>query len=73
MQRIWVLNDLFVRQDKRRLGCAPALLQAAVNFGRQEGGYRVRLETEPDNIPAQRLYERNGWKRLPDIQYCFDL
>lgn len=59
--RVWILNDLFVAADARRLGVASALLTAAQSFGREVGAQRLELETTHDNHAAQMLYRNAGW------------
>lgn len=61
MARIYVLNDLFVAEDFRRLGVGRMLLRAARDWGKQEGSLRLHLETEENNIHAQALYEDEGY------------
>ena len=59
--RLWTLNDLFVREDGRRHGVARALLDAAVEFARDDGAAGIQLETSSDNAPARALYRAAGW------------
>ena len=61
LARVWILNDLFVAPEVRRLGVASALLAAAENFGREAGAQRLELETTHDNLAAQTLYRDAGW------------
>ncbi len=62
MQRTYILNDLFVAETARGLGTGEALLKHAQQFARREGSRGLTLETDADN-PAQKLYERLGWKK----------
>ncbi len=59
--RIWILNDLFVAADARRSGIARNLLDAAVEFARDDGAARIVLETGRDNNAARALYRAAGW------------
>jgi ribosomal protein S18 acetylase RimI-like enzyme len=59
--RTWILNDLFVAADARRSGAARALLDAAVQFARDDGAAGIALETAHDNAPARALYVAAGW------------
>ncbi|HSL68826.1 MAG TPA: GNAT family N-acetyltransferase [Longimicrobiales bacterium] len=63
MTRVWILNDLFVAPEARRLGVAAALMQQARSFAAQTGAIGLTLETAITNTAAQRLYERLGWQR----------
>src|SRR5581483_4799737 len=58
MGPIYILNDLFVSPDARKLGVGRALLDAAARFGRQNGALRLALSTELTNHTAQALYEK---------------
>lgn len=62
MQRIWILNDLFVAAEQRNKGVATALLTAATDFAKQDGAARLILSTATDNQAAKRLYEAQGWQ-----------
>jgi len=74
MQRIWILNDLFVAPDSRRSKIAERLLKTASDFARDDGAKRLVLATAVDNRPAQLLYEKNGWVRNTAFQhYNFEL
>lgn len=59
----WILNDLYVDQAHRRAGVGRQLLRAARQFAAALGAGRLSLRTAVDNLPAQRLYESEGWRR----------
>jgi GNAT superfamily N-acetyltransferase len=59
--RVWILNDLFVLPEARRMGVARALLSSAAEFARADGALRLELETDHDNASAQALYRAMGW------------
>ncbi|MGE8227816.1 MAG: N-acetyltransferase family protein [Stenotrophomonas sp.] len=63
----YVLYDLFVSPDARRLGVARKLMIAAVSTAKGLGAGRIELQTAKDNVPAQRLYEGLGWVRDNDF------
>ena len=69
MRRSWTLNDLFVRENIRSKGIGKALLATAQKFITEQGHKGLLLETTPDNIKAQRLYERLGWVREENYFY----
>lgn len=70
--RIFILNDLFVSPESRRMGVGASLLAAAARFARGAGAVRLTLSTEVTNETAQALYEREGWKRQTEF-YAYDL
>lgn len=63
MKRFWLLNDLFVAPDARRLGVGKLLLERARSYAESTGAAGLMLQTAKDNYPAQALYESLGWKR----------
>jgi GNAT superfamily N-acetyltransferase len=70
--RIFILNDLFVRPEFRRMKAGSLLLAAAARFGRAVGAVRLTLSTEITNLTAQALYEAEGWRRQIDF-YVYNL
>ncbi len=63
MQRLWILNDLFVTPSARRLGVAKALMERARQLAVETGAKGLILETAITNTPGQKLYESLGWRR----------
>jgi ribosomal protein S18 acetylase RimI-like enzyme len=59
---IWILNDVFVASDARRLGVGDALMAATEAAARRAGVAYVTLTTAHTNRDAQRLYERSGYE-----------
>ncbi|MFC4103457.1 GNAT family N-acetyltransferase [Paenibacillus xanthanilyticus] len=68
MERVLVLNDLFVTEAHRKLGVGQRLLDAAKSYAVSVKAKGLQLSTAVDNAAAQRLYERNGYER--DELYC---
>lgn len=68
MQRMYILNDLFVDGSIRSKGVGQALIQAAKDFCIQKGYKGLGIQTENTN-PAQHLYERVGFVKDPDLQF----
>ncbi len=63
MKRTWLLNDLFVAETYRGNGIASRLLQFAQAFGEKTNSKWLLLQTAIDNFAAQKVYEKNGWKK----------
>jgi GNAT superfamily N-acetyltransferase len=63
MAQILILNDLFVIPEARKRGVGSALLERGAEYARQIGALRLVLSTEANNLTAQSLYEKYGWKR----------
>ena len=62
MQRVFILNDLYVTPQARKKGAVEALMEIAKLFVIKHGGKGLTLETAVDN-PAQKLYVKLGWKK----------
>lgn len=61
MVRNWILNDLYVLESERKTGIAGRLIDTAVQYARLDHSEFIQLETERDNITAQRLYREKGF------------
>lgn len=71
MKRTYILNDLYVSIQHRGLGIGEALLEHARQFAIDSGCSGISLETDLDN-PAQKLYERLGWKKDLHLHYSWE-
>lgn len=63
MQRLWILNDLFVAPGARKAGAGRALLERAERWATETGAKGLTLATQRTNLTAQRLYEACGWSK----------
>jgi ribosomal protein S18 acetylase RimI-like enzyme len=63
LQKIWILNDLFVDTDFRRQNVARNLMEAARKYAKETGALRIDLATQISNIFAQNLYESMGYTK----------
>lgn len=70
MQRVHLLNDLYVDSNHRGKGIATLLLNMAKQFAIDNGSKGLSLETHHTN-PAQALYERLDWEKDEDHLYYF--
>lgn len=72
--RSWILNDLYVDSNKRNLGLGEKLIKAAVSFAKESGAKSLSLQTANDNVKAQGLYQKLGWKKDEEyLTYYFSL
>jgi ribosomal protein S18 acetylase RimI-like enzyme len=67
----YILNDLYVSSQHRGLGIGNALLEHAKQFSIDLDCSGISLETDIDN-PAQKLYERLGWKKDLHLHYSWE-
>ena len=57
----WI-EDMVVRRDWRKQGIGRALLDAALDWARDNGATRAQLLVDLDNEPALGYYDRLGWQ-----------
>ena len=60
MKKLWLLNDLFVKEEFRGQGYSVALLERAKQLCRETGACGFMLETGKGNIIGNRLYIKTG-------------
>lgn len=60
MQRVYILNDLYVNKENRKRGTGRLLMQHAFQYCELEKVKYITLETRPDNHTAKSLYESMG-------------
>jgi GNAT superfamily N-acetyltransferase len=73
LERVFILNDLFVNEFGRRKGVGSKLLSAAIDFAAAVGAIRLGLSTGIGNTSAQALYEAHGWERDDDFAYIYPI
>lgn len=66
---VWV-EELYIRPQARGMGLGSAFFSW---LERSLPAARYRLEVEPDNLGALRLYRRKGYAPLPYLQMVRDL
>lgn len=71
LTRQWILNDLFVAPEARKLGVGRALMERARQLAEATQANGLALETAIDNHAAQKLYESLGWKRDQEFYRYF--
>ena len=69
VQRLWMVNDLFVQPGARKRGVAAGLLERCRTLARETGAKGLQLETDTGNHMARRLYERTGFTRIDATFY----
>ncbi|MBX9256083.1 GNAT family N-acetyltransferase [Desmonostoc muscorum CCALA 125] len=61
MKRVWILNDLYVKESHRQKRVATLLMSAAQEYAKKSGAVRVILATHISNTNAQKLYKSQGY------------
>lgn len=62
MQKMWILNDLFVKPSHRGQGISKALIAQAKLLCNTSNACGILLETEKNNDIGNRLYPATGFK-----------
>lgn len=65
------IDEVGVTPAFQRQGIATRLLDALFQLGREAGCEEAWVGTEPDNIPARRLYESRGAKGEDFVMYVY--
>ncbi len=73
LKRTWLLNDIYVNEEHRKLHVASRLLDAAMQLGKETDSAWLLLQTSIENYAAHIVYQKKGWERLDDIFYQFNI
>ncbi|WP_142687766.1 GNAT family N-acetyltransferase [Chitinophaga polysaccharea] len=71
MKRGWLLNDLYVLEEHRGRGAGKALLDKATAYGKSTNAAWLMLQTYIANTGAQKLYEKEGFKKDTNSYYYY--
>ncbi|ESK36257.1 hypothetical protein P256_02564 [Acinetobacter nectaris CIP 110549] len=69
MEKIYVLNDLFIDENFRRFGAGKALIQHVKIFAQNNKVNTIVLETSSNNSTAKALYESFGFSKEIDTDH----
>nr|WP_315200563.1 GNAT family N-acetyltransferase [uncultured Flavobacterium sp.] len=72
LNKIVILNDLFVDPLARKKGIGEKLILETVVLAKEIGSHTIRLRTAKSNNVAQKLYHKMGFVR-EDYVYSYDL
>ncbi|REH01171.1 GNAT family N-acetyltransferase [Flavobacterium aquicola] len=72
LNKILILNDLFVDPSVRKKGIGEKLIAQTEAFAKELGSKTIRLRTAKSNNAAQKLYHKMGFVR-EDYLYSYDL
>ena len=71
MQRLWLLNDLFVNEENRGKGVSKQLIQTGKELCKQTNACGLILETAKNNIIGNSLYPNIGFSLDEEHNYYF--
>ncbi|CDF80985.1 N-acetyltransferase GCN5 [Formosa agariphila KMM 3901] len=69
MEKLWLLNDLFVTSDFRGQGVSVNLIEKAKQLVVKTHACGMFLETSKSNIVGNKLYPKTGFKLNEDSNY----
>ena len=64
MKRLWLLNDLYVKQEFRGQGISKLLINRCKQLAHDTGAKGLMLETEKTNEVGNRLYPKEGFELI---------
>ena len=67
----WTLNDMFIAEKYRKFGVATRLLETVKQFSEETDAQWVTLKTGTENLKAQALYEKFGFKKDESCFYYY--
>ena len=62
LKRVWILNDIYVAEDARRMLVADHLMRGAKKMAKETNAVRMRVSTSTDNQVAMKTYESMGFR-----------
>ena len=73
MQKLWLLNDLFVVEKHRGKGISKAIMSKAQEFAKKTHSVGLILETDKDNVVGNQLYPRMGFELDKTNHYNWEI
>lgn len=61
LKRVWILNDIYVAEEARRMLVADNLMRTARKLARDSNSVRMRVSSSVHNKVAHRVYESIGF------------
>lgn len=71
MQRLWILNDLYVKETHRNKKVGKTLLDTAKRFAEITKSKGLYIATQTTNLKAQRTYQANGYVKDDEFYHYY--
>jgi len=68
LKRVWILNDIYVAEDSRRMLVADHLMREAKKMAKESNAVRMRVSTSSDNEVARKTYESMGFRKDTEFE-----
>jgi len=62
LKRVWIVNDIYVAEDFRRMLVADNLMREAKKMAKETNAVRLRVSTSIGNEVAKKTYESMGFR-----------
>ena len=69
LKKLWLLNDLFVKQSHRGQGISILLIDETKKLCKETKAHGIILETDKTNTVGNKLYPRTGFKLDTEHNY----
>lgn len=71
MKRLWILNDLYVKEEYRKKGVARSLIDHCKKLAHVTQAAGLMLETGKNNLEGNVLYPTEGFKLIDESNFYF--
>ncbi len=68
-----VLQTLAIDPSMQRKGLASDIIHFCIDKAKSEGYEAIRIDVIPDNYPAKKLFEKNGFEYVGDVDLELDI
>ncbi len=68
LKRVWILNDIYVAEDSRRMLVADHLMREARKMAKDTQAVRMRVSTSANNEVARKTYESIGFRKDTEFE-----
>lgn len=68
LKRVWILNDIYVAEDSRRMLVADHLMREARKMAKDTQAVRMRVSTSASNEVARKTYESIGFRKDTEFE-----
>lgn len=72
LEKVAVMNDLYVKPDYRGRGIAKLLINNCLESAKAKGAHHVQWKTKPENDVAKSLYDRFASERKDWVVYTLN-
>jgi len=69
MKRLWLLNDLFVKEDFRGKGISKLIIEKCFQLAKETDACGIMLETDRSNTIGNKLYKQMGFQLIESNFY----